>query len=182
MEITPDIKARLRKAAESVPEHARAVTALEQIVEAARSKDVLAHLEEAARLFAASAYLINHCRRHPDDLVRAAREAGTEYGPKAIRKAAREEFADTDAAEVDETMTAIRGFKRRTILAITLRDLMGRADAMSIMRELSVLAECIMDHALKQALAIVDRRHGSPPSGGRLCLIGLGKLGGEEIN
>ncbi len=66
---------------------------------------------------------------------------------------------------------ALRRWKRREILRIAARDLLGRADLPTVGRELAALAEA----CLGSALAIADP---TVP----IAVIGMGKLGGAELN
>ena len=75
--------------------------------------------------------------------------------------------APDDADELD----GLRRWKRRQLLRIALRDLLGEADLATVGRELSLLA----DACFARALEIADE---GPP----LAIIGMGKLGGSELN
>ena len=75
------------------------------------------------------------------------------------------------APDDDDALDGLRRWKRRQLLRIALRDLLGEADLATVGRELSVLA----DACLARALAIADD---GPP----LAVIGMGKLGGGELN
>jgi glutamate-ammonia-ligase adenylyltransferase len=66
---------------------------------------------------------------------------------------------------------ALRRWKQRQIVRIALRDLLGGADLPSVGRELSALAETCLQVALRLAEPAVP-----------LTVIGMGKLGGEELN
>ena len=70
-----------------------------------------------------------------------------------------------------DALDGLRRWKRRQLLRIALRDLLGEADMATVGRELSVLA----DACFARALEIADE---GPP----LAIIGMGKLGGSELN
>lgn len=70
-----------------------------------------------------------------------------------------------------DALDGLRRWKRRQLLRIALRDLLGEADLATVGRELSLLA----DACLARALEIADE---GPP----LAIIGMGKLGGNELN
>jgi glutamate-ammonia-ligase adenylyltransferase len=82
-----------------------------------------------------------------------------------------EGFADSWAEHGDFSPTGLRRWKRREILRIAVRDLLGVADLPVVGRELAALAEV----CLRAALTIVD-------SDAPLAVIGMGKLGGGELN
>ena len=72
---------------------------------------------------------------------------------------------------------AIRRFKRRELLRIACRDLAGGAAAEDIGREITYLAEA----ALRAALVSLEEELPAPGTA-RFAVIGMGKLGGEELN
>ncbi len=75
------------------------------------------------------------------------------------------------APDDDDALDSLRRWKRRQLLRIALRDLLGEADLPTVGRELSLLA----DACFIRALEIADE---GPP----LAIIGMGKLGGNELN
>ena len=75
------------------------------------------------------------------------------------------------APDDDDALDGLRRWKRRQLLRIALRDLLGEADLATVGRELSLLA----DACFARALEIADE---GPP----LAIIGMGKLGGNELN
>jgi glutamate-ammonia-ligase adenylyltransferase len=103
------------------------------------------------------------------------RDARTIEGPKTestLRASALRAVARTD-----DPTAAIRIWKRREFLRIACRDLAGQASVEEVGRELAHLAEA----ALHAALASLQEEH-PPPPGARFAVIGMGKLGGEELN
>ncbi len=77
-------------------------------------------------------------------------------------------------------------FRRREILRIALRDILGIARLPEITLELSHLADAILEAAYRNVRAGFVARHGEPRvAGGAICgfsILALGKLGGEELN
>ena len=69
---------------------------------------------------------------------------------------------------------ALRRWKRRELLRIALRDLLGFADLPAVGRELAALAEGCLRAALGPA--------GADGEDLRIVVIGMGKLGGRELN
>ncbi|MDQ6854919.1 MAG: bifunctional [glutamine synthetase] adenylyltransferase/[glutamine synthetase]-adenylyl-L-tyrosine phosphorylase, partial [Actinomycetota bacterium] len=74
-------------------------------------------------------------------------------------------------AGAEDGAAALRRWKRRELLRIAARDLLGAADLPAVGRELAALAEV----CLRCALELVDP---DVP----LAVIGMGKLGGRELN
>jgi glutamate-ammonia-ligase adenylyltransferase len=112
--------------------------------------------------------------RHPEqaDVLRDAR---------ALTKArTRKGLADQALRALhasDDPRAALRIFKRRELLRVACRDLAGGVSVEEVGRELSFLAEA----ALRAALVSLEEEH-APPAGARFSVIGMGKLGGEELN
>lgn len=83
-------------------------------------------------------------------------------------------------------MNALRRFKYRQLLRIASRDLLGDADLTVTTEELSRLADVCLGEAWRLADAGLRARYGAPrgPAGEEtgLAVIGMGKLGGEELN
>ena len=80
-------------------------------------------------------------------------------------------------------MTGLRSFRRREMLRIAWRDLAGLADLPTTLRELSDLADVAIEWAYRFAYAQQAARFGEPGGEAReLIVIGMGKLGGRELN
>jgi [glutamine synthetase] adenylyltransferase / [glutamine synthetase]-adenylyl-L-tyrosine phosphorylase len=77
-------------------------------------------------------------------------------------------------------------FRRRQLLRILLRDVLGLATLSNITEELSNLADAILDVAYRGIRAEFVAQHGEPRlPDGRPCgfsVVSLGKLGGKELN
>src|SRR5438093_10147805 len=84
----------------------------------------------------------------------------------------------------------LRRFKHREFLRIALRDYWGRADLADTTRDLSILADTLLEEAHRLALQNLLNRFGPPQyldDQGRIAeatfaVLSLGKLGGEELN
>ncbi len=84
----------------------------------------------------------------------------------------------------------LRIFRKRELLRIGLRDLLGKAELQETVAELSDLAEVCLQMAYERADAELTRRYGRPviesPGGARsyagFAVIAMGKLGGHELN
>jgi len=89
-----------------------------------------------------------------------------------------EHNADDDRASLadalagaDDPSATLRRWKRRELLHIAVRDLLGIADLPAVGRELSALADVCLAAALELADPQVP-----------FAVIGMGKLGGQELN
>src|SRR5207248_10808474 len=91
------------------------------------------------------------------------------------------------APDADALARRLRRHKLAEVLRISLRDLTGSASLPEVVRELSALAARFFEAAVRFHYAALCARHGPPegraaqgPSG--FCVLGMGKLGGEELN
>ncbi len=80
--------------------------------------------------------------------------------------------------EPTEQAAAIASIRRRTTAHIAVRDLIGEATLDEVAADLSSLAEGVLDGTLT---ALHQRVHAGAPAA-RLAVIGMGKLGGCELN
>jgi len=143
-----------------------------------------AALRCAVSLFSYSTFLSDAVLRNPQRLLQLSSSgrfyrvlSTEEYGRRLDEFLAREEAPDAiDFAR----------FRRRQLLRIVLRDVLGVATLSDVTLELSRLADAILDVAYRRVRAQLVARHGEPRlPDGRPCgfsVIALGKLGGEELN
>jgi len=87
----------------------------------------------------------------------------------------------------EPTPLELARFKRRHLLRLLLRDVLGLATLAEVALELSLLADTLLEAALDQARQEVGASHGSPrlAAEGHECefvVLSLGKLGGQELN
>lgn len=135
----------------------------------------------AARLFSISQFLANFCIANPEEFYSAVKKRGENITTRLLKERAMKELVMGENNDIDKMMKLLRYFKRRYLLRITLRDINGETDMTSSMDELTALAEELIATALKWSLKVNIQRFGRPPETS-ITLIGLGKLGGEELN
>jgi glutamate-ammonia-ligase adenylyltransferase len=123
-------------------------------------------------LFDRSEFLAESAIRTPD-LVDALEESGrlrqsktAEQTLKELRHGLRDE---------DQRLW-LRRYHQAELMRIGLRDILGLADYEQSLVELSSLADACLQYALEAVLR--KQRYQTPP----LAIIGLGKLGGAELN
>jgi glutamate-ammonia-ligase adenylyltransferase len=95
-----------------------------------------------------------------------------EYPQDRYRAWARQAVED----DGEDPGRGLRRWKRRQLLRIAVRDLLGLAELPAVGRELAALAE----GCLQAALGVAEARAGG--GGLRVAVIGMGKLGGRELN
>jgi len=134
----------------------------------------------AARVVVASDFVLGVLLRHPQALSsRLADEAPLD--PQSIT-------ARLDLAACDEpqAMAALRRTREIEMARIAWRDLARLADLDATLADVSLLAECLIGAALRHAAALLEPRLGRPKDAdGKelpLLVLGMGKLGGGELN
>jgi glutamate-ammonia-ligase adenylyltransferase len=142
-----------------------------------------AHL--LARLGGGSQFLADALRRRPVALAWLLE-------PRTMRVWFAEDLAADLAHSLaafttrEARMNALRRFKYRHLLRIGARDLLGDADLSVTTEELARLADTCLGEAWRMAEAGARARVGAPlDDEGRetgVAVIGMGKLGGEELN
>jgi glutamate-ammonia-ligase adenylyltransferase len=88
--------------------------------------------------------------------------------------------------ETEGAMLAMRRFKRRKMLRIAYGELVGEQPLETVTRQISRVADGLIDASLRLAVARFESERGTPcgPGGERavISVLALGKLGGEELN
>jgi [glutamine synthetase] adenylyltransferase / [glutamine synthetase]-adenylyl-L-tyrosine phosphorylase len=115
---------------------------------------------------------------HPEEADRLA-----DGRPFAAARPREELVAEATAVAAGQEETAaawdgLRRFKRRELVRVAVRDLAGRVAVDEVAAELADLA----DACLEAALAVATREAGYDPPPVRLAVLGMGKLGGAELN
>ena len=131
-------------------------------------------LQRLAAVLGLSTSLGAFLSRHPEqaDLLRDGSALAKPRTRKGLSDAA------LRALHTDEDPRIALGiFKRRELLRVACRDLAGGTSVEEVGRELSFLAEA----ALRAALVSLEEELPAP-AGARFCVVGMGKLGGEELN
>lgn len=182
MSIDPNILKNISKAALNTPDPERAERNFHRFLEnntEIRPSPVF--ISVTSRLFAVSQFLANYCISHPEELQEAIKESKKDITKKLLRTRARKELVLEENADMNSMMKALRLFKKRYLLRITLRDITGETDIQSSMDELTLLAEVIIAKALDWSISLNVRKFGEPVENS-IALIAFGKLGGEELN
>jgi glutamate-ammonia-ligase adenylyltransferase len=129
-------------------------------------------------LVAASRSLGAWLATHPEEADRLA--DGRIFAaprPRAELVAEATELVDT-AKQPPAAWAGLRRFKRRELLRVAVRDLAGQVAVEQVAAELADLADACLEAALVAAAA--ESGYQPPPM--RLAVLGMGKLGGTELN
>ncbi|MHC4862041.1 MAG: [protein-PII] uridylyltransferase family protein, partial [Planctomycetota bacterium] len=147
----------------------------------ARPDEAPPDLPGAVALFAGSQSLSEAAIKEPSLLAQALRDPHLP-DPGELR----ERVARRIEAGGDDPRRGLRTFVRAETLRLLLADLTGRAGLEEVAGRLSRIAEATVDAALSAALVEARARYGTPRGDdGRestITVIGLGKLGGGELN
>jgi glutamate-ammonia-ligase adenylyltransferase len=122
--------------------------------------------------------------RHPELLTAMAHEGGP--GPPREADELREEALAVAGHHQDPegAFDALRRFRRRELLRVAVRDLAGGVPVERVGAALTAVAEACLEAGLEVAVAAVERANGTESGAARveLAVLGLGKLGGSELN
>jgi glutamate-ammonia-ligase adenylyltransferase len=136
------------------------------------------------QIFAASQYLSDLLVMDPEgfDLLRL-----TEGQPVARQALVEELVAEIDALEHDlAVLRALRRFKRRETLRIAYGDIVREQSLATVITQISSVADAILEAALRAAWRKYELQRGVPRGPGgrpaRFVVLGMGKLGGLELN
>ncbi|HVL33246.1 MAG TPA: DUF294 nucleotidyltransferase-like domain-containing protein, partial [Actinomycetota bacterium] len=133
-----------------------------------------AALTRFAKVMGLSTSLGAFLARHPEqaDVVLDGRYASKPRTQKQLL-----EHAARVVLRSDHPMAAVRLWKRRELLRVAARDLADIASVEEVGREVAWIAE----GAIRASYAWLIRET-PPPRGARFAVIGMGKLGGQELN
>ena len=138
-------------------------------------------------IFACSEFVAGSCLREPQLLLDLV-ESGDLFAPlDAGNLRLRLNIAVDGIADDVALMGALRRFRRRQMVRIAWRDLAGWAELAQVLRELSDLADVCIEFAHDRAYDELSGRYGVPygtdsKAPQRLLILGMGKLGGRELN
>ncbi len=183
-EITSRVSAHLNAALSAAADPDRVLINLERFIAAATERRALwlalaatpRPLDMLATLFAGSQFLTEILLRHPEYFwqLMERRYLTRCKSREQLYHEARAVLAQQPTVEAQ--LDALRRYQRRELLRIGASDLFGFLDLPSVTKQLSYLA----DTMIRLSLEVAARQTGTPLDG--FAVIGLGKLGGEELN
>jgi glutamate-ammonia-ligase adenylyltransferase len=140
-----------------------------------------AALRYAIVTFSYSNFLGETVLRYPEWLLQVATAGDLHRALSAEEISIRlREFLGADA-DAEPSPLALARFRRRFLLRILLRDVLGMDTLSGIAEELSNLSDAILECAFQGIRRDLVARHGAPHDCG-FSVIALGKLGGKELN
>lgn len=182
MSIEKSIAQQIAAAAAATSDPERAERNISRLLESIPADErLILRLEKIAKLFAASQFLANFSIIFPEELFSALDETEMHLARALMKERVEKELLTLADPDSSQLMKALRLFKKRYLLRITLRDITGLSDIVTAMEELTALAEAILAAALQWALKLTAGKYGEPMNS-TVALIALGKLGGEDLN
>jgi glutamate-ammonia-ligase adenylyltransferase len=133
---------------------------------------------------------VARCSRFGRRLIDSQPQLAEALADRLDRPYARADMAafldEPPCADEDSLHRRLRLLRQRVWLVATARDLAGSADLAEVVATWSALAEVCLDAALDFHHAQLAARHGEPRDAEgrpqRLVVVGMGKLGGGELN
>ena len=184
-EFAPALERRLGEAAD--PD--MALTNLLRFVEASVSRsalfsDLLVYpplFDLLLMVFGSSMYLSDILVREPGLFRWLSTSDALRRGPSAQELCQETTRIGSTFRDAGRKIDALRRLHRREILRIGARDLAGGAGLRETTRDLSAVADAVIDGVYQFVRADLEARYGivqAPP----FAIVGLGKLGGNELN
>lgn len=150
------------------------------------------HLRILAALFSGAQSLSEHLIAHPEWLPLIEPELLRFPRRKQGLKVEIERWLGPclEARDYAKALRSLRDYKQMEMLRIASRDLARIGSVLETVQELSSVADVCLDVVWRICLAQLAERHGSPMHrdtrgrwcGTPACVLGMGKLGGEELN
>lgn len=146
-------------------------------------------IEVIKRVFAFSNFIARSCTHNPAmlaDLVQSGDLHGQSPPDHYNHKLKKSLSRLCESEQEDKLYSILRKFRLREMIRIALRDLAGRADLSETMADLSALADACINQALSLLYEWACQKYGIPTgydgSPQHLVVLGMGKLGGGELN
>jgi [glutamine synthetase] adenylyltransferase / [glutamine synthetase]-adenylyl-L-tyrosine phosphorylase len=173
--VSPELRERVERAVDAVRGIAEADAAL--LAAPADVRDSL------PAVFAASDFVLDACTRDAHLLADLVSSGDLKRGGGARPKVPEGLHAHEDDAGF---MQALRRWRRRELVRIAWRDLMGWATLEATLTDTSAFADAAIEAAAAHSRRSLAERHGEPHHANGapmpLVVVGMGKLGGGELN
>lgn len=138
------------------------------------------------RVWCASDFVAQFCQRQPDTLAELIESASLTSASSADQIRERVVAAVAGSGSETELKQALRQIRQREMVRLAWRDLAGWADLDEVITGMSALADGCLDGALGVLHQQASDKHGAPVADDgtsmSLVVIGMGKLGGNELN
>jgi glutamate-ammonia-ligase adenylyltransferase len=139
-------------------------------------------LRMLVELFGGSQFLANTLIRHPEQIDTLVRADLVRVQRRADDLSAELERLLGSEPDFEDALEALRRFRNQEFLRIGINDLQSLFEPAEVSRELTTLAEVCLRAATALAQRDVCARYGWQGLPGEMVILGLGKLGGAELN
>jgi len=169
---TPDI---------SIPDTERAKKNLEHFLaqNPAYAEMAESYINEISMLFACSQFLSNYCISNPEALKHALAVKRERIQEDQLSNEL--DILMSGCEDIKDAMKAVRHFRKKHFLTLTLQDIMRVSNTEEVMADLSMLADVIISASVRFLDEQLSKRFGRPDDFS-FCVIALGKLGAYELN
>ncbi|HPU83808.1 MAG TPA: bifunctional [glutamate--ammonia ligase]-adenylyl-L-tyrosine phosphorylase/[glutamate--ammonia-ligase] adenylyltransferase [Candidatus Latescibacteria bacterium] len=181
--LPPRIVRLLVETCAASPDPGAAISCLSELVQATPSAFRGITLEQARRLalfLSGGAFLRERILRHAGRVFWLVDESGRMFSRTELEK----EIAET--REGDAEWDALRVWHDLHLMRIAVADCACTLDIAEITEQLSLLAEVTINEVAQRQAQALRERYGNPlqqdGADAEWCVIGLGKLGGSELN
>ncbi|MBU1237728.1 MAG: bifunctional [glutamate--ammonia ligase]-adenylyl-L-tyrosine phosphorylase/[glutamate--ammonia-ligase] adenylyltransferase [Gammaproteobacteria bacterium] len=124
--------------------------------------------------------------RHLQRLVQARPELAGGFVDTPLTRAGLDDWLAAESPTESNLQRVLRQLKQRAYIRICTRDLAGHAPLSEVTEAMTLVAEVAVEAALKVLHESLAARYGEPCNehgkAQRLIVIGMGKLGGRELN
>jgi len=171
---------------------------LDRFVEKFTDKEYLfIQLSESKNLLELLVFLFSGSQTLTDSLLSEPSYINWLSKPETIAQSKSKDILMRDFYEMagkglnnNDMSNLLRKFKRREYLRIGLRDLLGKAELMETVKDISNLADVCLQIAYETANTDLQKKHGVPSykdengntKVSEFVVLGMGKLGGQELN
>jgi len=143
-------------------------------------------MEDGVRVFAVSEFVAHMARRHPEILVHLSHTGDLNRSYPETAYTAALDHSLENISDEPGLSEVLRRFRNREMVRIAWRDLLGLSDLFETMADLTHLADAVIHGTLGRLYTWQCNESGTPVNSRgtpqSLAVIGMGKLGGEELN
>jgi [glutamine synthetase] adenylyltransferase / [glutamine synthetase]-adenylyl-L-tyrosine phosphorylase len=132
-------------------------------------------------LFAESQFLTDLFLNRPELIDTLIRVDLTRLQKTRSEMLAELRAAVNEVDDVEAQLDALRRYKTEEFIRIGLHDLGGAIALEAVLEQLTALAEACLEVGLELTLRELEVKFG-PVSGGRFAILGMGKMGGRELD
>lgn len=174
---------QLHTAARRSTEPDEGVAAFDRVQEGLRGLPLERLMEWLPALFQASTFIPRVLATRPGLLrwLVGSQTLGREKPRDVYVREAAAATRRVEPSDAEGIQRRLRRYKYRELLRLMVRDAALKAPMPELGREQSALAEACIRAALAWAERSLTARYGTPETPG-FCVLGLGKLGGEDLN